>query len=157
VELKVAAARAKPERAVKSTTPAEQKQQRARELFPSEPLPCACVKRAKEQTTSNIPPRQHSVRHWAAITNEHPLRLYIDIDIAAVRNALLDTTRRAQTTQHFGNTQIGTLDPEKENRYPRSMSAASSSQDARKSLGRNTPGRRGRTGNQYFDVGKVGR
>ncbi|GAB7327163.1 hypothetical protein MBLNU13_g11074t1 [Cladosporium sp. NU13] len=37
------------------------------------------------------------------------------------------------------------------------MSAASSSQDARKSLGRNTPGRRGRTGNQYFDVGKVGR
>jgi hypothetical protein len=153
----VAAARAKPERAVKSTTPAEQKQQRARESCTRALALCLCQARAKEQTTSNIPPRQHPVRHWAVVFHGYCPRLYTNIDIAAVRNALLETTRRAQTPQHFGNTQIGALDPDKENRYPRSMSAANSSQDSRKSLGRNTPGRRGRTGNQYFDVGKVGR
>lgn len=115
---------------------------------------------ARERTDDNstIPHQhRHTARHWAAATNKHPPLPHADIDIAAVRYALLDTTRRAQTPLCFGNTQAGILDPEKENRYPRSMSAASSSQDARKSLGRNTPGRRGRTGNQYFDVGKVGR
>lgn len=96
------------------------------------------------------------MRHWVATTNEYTPRLYTDIDIAAVRTIHLDITRRAQTATLW-KIQVGTLDPEKENRYPRSMSAASSSQDARKSIGRNTPGRRGRTGNQYFDVGKVGR
>jgi hypothetical protein len=152
----VAAARAKPKWAVKSTTPAEQKQQRARERCTRALALCLC--QARERTDdSNIPPQQHSVRHWAAVFHGYCPRLYTNIDIAAVRNALLDTTRRAQTQQHFGNTQTGALDPDKENRYPRSMSAANSSQDARKSLGRNTPGRRGRTGNQYFDVGKVGR
>jgi hypothetical protein len=153
----VAAARAKPERGRKSTTPAEQKQQRARELHPS---PCPVpVTSARERTDDKQHPHhnRHTVRHWVAAVDEHPPRPNTDIDIAAVRNAHLDTTRRAQTPLYFGNTQIGTLDPDKENRFPRSMSAASSQQDARKSLGRGTPGRRGRTGNQYFDVGKVGR
>jgi hypothetical protein len=81
-----------------------------------------------------------------------------DIDITDLRNPHLDATRRAQNTSASEtHRQVGNLDPEKENRYPRSMSAASSTKDARKSVGRNTPGRRGRTGNQYFDVGKVGR
>lgn len=36
------------------------------------------------------------------------------------------------------------------------MAAANQQKEARNGA-RNTPGRRGRTGNQYFDVGKVGR
>jgi hypothetical protein len=130
----------------------------ARELYPSEPLPCASVKRARKnrrQATShhdNIPCAIGPLQGTNILFDCTPTLIS---PLCATLSWTLRATRNHRNT--FGNTQIGTLDPEKENRYPRSMSAANSSQDARKSLGRNTPGRRGRTGNQYFDVGKVGR
>ena len=59
---------------------------------------------------------------------------------------------------------ITTLELDKENRAPRSMTVASAKKnggsgerDGGKTPSQHTPGRRGRTGNQYFEVGKVGR
>lgn len=87
------------------------------------------------------------IRTWTQTLISPPCaRAHLDITRLAHPPLPLDSRRK-----------LDKLDPEKENRIPRSMSAATRDKDARKSVGRNTPGRRGRTGNQYFDVGKVGR
>lgn len=57
----------------------------------------------------------------------------------------------------------GKLELDKENRPPRGMAPTMSAKKAAqanmdgKTNAQHTPGRRGRTGNQYFDIGKVGR
>jgi len=57
------------------------------------------VSSARERTDERATPHhnQHSARHWAAVTNKYPPLLDKDIDISDLRNAHLDTTRRAQT------------------------------------------------------------
>lgn len=54
----------------------------------------------------------------------------------------------------------GKLEVDKENWPPRGMPPSLSAKkqaNMNGAAGQHTPGRRGRTGNQYFDVGKVGR
>lgn len=60
-----------------------------------------------------------------------------------------ESTRRADTA--------GKLELDKENWPPRGMAHPLSAKKTNMDGKQHTPGRRGRTGNQYFDVGKVGR
>ena len=64
--------------------------------------PCP-VSSARERTDDNQthPPHQQSACHWAAAIPGHPPRPNTNIDIAAVRNAHSDITRRAQHRSTF--------------------------------------------------------
>ena len=155
VELEVAAARSKPIWAENQQTPADRNNSR---LPVYRALALCSVSSARERADDKATPHHTSIScAIGSLRQTNILREDTPILISPRCAPLTWTLRAARKPQHFENTQVGTLHPEKENRCPRSMSAASLSQDAGKSMGRNTPGRRGRTGNQYFDVGKVGR
>lgn len=68
----------------------------ARELRPA--ALALCQARANSTQKDTTTAHHGPTRHWAAVSNDNNTQLDANIDIAALRNAHLDTTRRAQTT-----------------------------------------------------------